>query len=129
MPLSVRIDHARRFVTVRGSGVVDLRDIFDYFDRLVVENAMSYPKLVDASEAEPLLSDEDMMAVGARMRAYAQLEPRGPVALVAASATTYGAMRRLMNLGVGLREMRLFRKVHHAMAWLETKLAESSIEC
>lgn len=127
MPLNVQIDHSRQFVTVRGSDVVVLQDIFDYFDRIVVENAMSYPKLVDASAAEPLLSDDDVMAIGARMKAYSQFEPRGPVALVATSPATLVAMRRLMNLGTGPREMRLFRKVHHAMAWLEQKKMEPSI--
>ena len=52
---------------------------------------MPYPKLFDAREAEPELSDDDMI-LGARVSAYAVMEPRGPVAAVAVTKNA-GDMR------------------------------------
>ena len=34
-------------------GSIVLQELLDYFDALVVQNAMGYPKLFDAREAEP----------------------------------------------------------------------------
>jgi hypothetical protein len=112
------IDHAERFVRVRAHGVVRLPEILDYFDALVLQDAMSYPKLFDAREAEPELTDDDVMIMGARVSAYAILEPRGPVAAVAVTKEASNILQRFMNLGGPKRLMRLFASVEEARAWL-----------
>ena len=48
MPVRFTIDHAERYVTVRAEGIVLLDEILDYFDALVIQNAMPYRKLFDA---------------------------------------------------------------------------------
>ena len=80
MPVRFTIDHDKRYVTVRATGVVLLDEVLDYFDALVTQNAMPYRKLFDAREAQPQLSDDDVMVLGARVSAYAAYDPRGPVA-------------------------------------------------
>lgn len=77
MAVAYRIDHEKGLVTVRANGPVVLHELLDYFDALVVQNAMGYPKLFDAHEAEPCLSDDDVMALGALVSAYAVYDPRG----------------------------------------------------
>ncbi len=118
MPVEFEIDHAEQFVRVRAHGVVRLQEILDYFDALVLQNAMPYPKLFDAREAEPDLSDADVMVLGARVSAYAAHDPRGPVAAVASTKTTSDILQRFMNLGGPQRPMRLFYSVNEALAWL-----------
>lgn len=118
MPLKVEIDHARRFVTATTEGRVGLQDVLDYFDQVTVEGAAPYAKLFDATNADPQLSDEDIMVLGARVSAYAAFDPRGPVALVARSETTKGLLRRFMNLGMAQRPAMLFERVSDARAWL-----------
>ena len=119
MPVDYEIDHAKRFVRVKAHGVVVLQEILDYFDALVVQDAMPYPKLVDAREAEPRLSDDDVMVLGARVSAYAAYDPRGPIAAVATNQKAGAILQRFMNLGGADRPMRLFATVEEAMAWLE----------
>lgn len=120
MPVQFEIDHAARFVTVRAHGVVRLAEILDYFDALVVQDAMPYPKLFDAREAEPDLSDDDVMTLGARVSAYAAMDPRGPVAAVAVTKQASAILQRFMNLGGAQRPMRLFTSVEEARAWLQS---------
>jgi hypothetical protein len=118
VPIQFEIDHAERFVRARAYGVVRLAEILDYFDALVLQDAMPYPKLFDAREAEPDLSDDDVMILGARVSAYAVLEPRGPVAAVAVTKQASDILQRFMNLGAPRRPMRLFTSVEEAHAWL-----------
>ena len=120
MPIRYTIDHAKRFVSVVAEGPVTLGDVLGYFDRLVIENAMPYPKLFDATNAEPQLSDEDMMVLGARVSAYAIYEPRGPIALVGGSTETKNVLRRFMNLGRAPRAAMMFSRVRDARSWLES---------
>ena len=118
MPVQFEIDHAERFVRVKAHGVVRLSEILNYFDALVLQDAMPYPKLFDAREAEPDLTDDDVMILGARVSAYAVLEPRGPVAAVAVTKKAGDILQRFMNLGGPQRPMRLFASVEEARAWL-----------
>ena len=119
LPVDFKIDHTKRFVWVRAHGVVLLREILDYFDALVVEDAMPYPKLFDARDAKPELSDDDVMVLGARVSAYAAFDPRGPVAAVAVTREAGDILQRFMNLGGAQRPMRLFATVDEAQAWLD----------
>ncbi|MBS0522467.1 MAG: hypothetical protein JSS04_02440 [Proteobacteria bacterium] len=93
----------------------------DYFDALVVQDAMGYPKLFDAREAEPRLSDDDVMVLGARVSAYEVHDPRGPVAAVAMGREARAILQRFMNLGGTRRPMRLFESIEEARAWLEAQ--------
>ena len=119
MPVEYSIDHQKKFVKVRAHGPIVLKEILDYFDALVVQDAMAYPKLFDARDAEPQLSDDDVMELGARVSAYAEYDPRGPIAAVATKPKAGEILQRFMNLGGADRPMRLFASVEEAMAWLE----------
>ncbi len=118
MTVEYRIDHEKGFVTVRAHGPIVLQELLDYFDALVVQNAMGYPKLFDAREAESCLSDDDVMVLGARVTAYAAHDPRGPVAAVATGKEASATLQRFMNLGGAQRPMRLFGTMEEARRWL-----------
>ena len=118
LAVEYRIDHGKGFVTVRAHGPVVLEELLDYFDALVVQNAMGYPKLFDAREAAPCLSDDDVMVLGARVSAYAAYEPRGPIAAVAMGKEASAILQRFMNLGGAERPMRLFGTIEEARRWL-----------
>ena len=118
LAVDYRIDHEKGFVTVRAHGPIVLQELLDYFDALVVQNAMGYPKLFDAREAEPRLSDDDVMVLGARVSAYGVHDPRGPVAAVAMGKEASALLQRFMNLGGAPRPMRLFGTIEDARRWL-----------
>jgi hypothetical protein len=119
MPMHFNIDHARRFVDVKGSGDMVLQDVTDYFDALVIEGGLPYRKLIDLRGVVPRMSDDDIMVLGARVSAYAHLEPRGPIAVVSTAHETDLFVRRFMNLGGAKRPMRLFTSMDDARQWLQ----------
>ncbi len=54
----------------------------EHFDAIVVANAMSYAKLFDASNFQPVCSDDDVMAMGGKARRlYARPSKSGPLAV------------------------------------------------
>ena len=120
MPIQFNIDHTRRLVDVRGFGDVLLQDILLYFDALVVEGRMPYRKMIDMRGVTPRVSDEGMMTLGARVSAYANLEPRGPIAVVSTAPESDIFIRRFMNLGGAKRPIRLFNSPDAARSWLES---------
>ena len=117
--MQFNIDHARRFVDVRGIGVVVVQDIIGYFDALVTDGGMPYRKMIDLRGVTAQLSDDDMMTLGARVSAYANMEPRGPIAVVSTATETDIFIRRFMNLGGAKRPMRLFSSMDAARQWLQ----------
>ena len=118
MPLTYKIDHQERFVTVKTQGRVVLKDVEAYFDALMVQDAMSYPKLVDATEVEFVASDDDMMTLGARVSAYAAVDPRGPICLVAITPEAIDTLRRFTNLGGAKRPAKIVTTVDEGRQWL-----------
>jgi len=107
-------------VKARAQGSVVLEDLLDYFDAVLIQDAMSYRKLFDAREMMPLLSDDDFMVLAARVSAYRLFDPRGPVAVVATTYDTVLAVSRYANfVGAEERPLRLFASMADAREWLE----------
>ena len=96
-----------------------LQDVLGLFDALVTEGGMPYRKLIDLRGVEPRIDDDEMMVLGARVSAYSQMEPRGPIAVVSANPAADLFVRRFMNLGGAKRPMRLFTSVDEARQWLQ----------
>jgi hypothetical protein len=125
LPVEFEIDHQKRFIYARAHGPVVLQEILDYFDAVTLQEAAAYPKLFDAREMVPQLSDDDIMVLGARVSAYAAFDPRGAVAAVAETAEARDGVRRYMNFAGARRPMRLFNSVEEARAWLLSEDARS----
>lgn len=75
MLVEYQIDHNLQFVTTTSRGEVVLRDILDCMDVVVAQDALGYPKRIDAREAVGCFSDNDIMTMGARAQAYAFYDP------------------------------------------------------
>jgi hypothetical protein len=118
MPISLTIDHEKRLVHAKTSGLMTLKDWEDYLDQVVIEGAMPYAKLYDNREGNFVYTDEDAMKAGARVSAYAHFEPRGPVAVIAVSDASIAVARRLLNLGGAKRPAKIFQTEAAARQWL-----------
>ncbi len=118
MAYRLEIDHAKRFVHVRCEGLTTRKDLEDYLDEIVVQGAMPYAKLIDSRQATGRYDDADIMAIGARISAYAAFEPRGPVAVVLLSDDQFEATQRIHNLGGAKRPARTFFSEAEARRWL-----------
>jgi hypothetical protein len=116
MPIEFTIDHKTRFVHAKASGVLKRTELEDYLDQVLIQGAMPYRKLWDCGKVEYKYDDNDMMLLGARLSAYAEVK-RGPMAIVATTRDAIDASMRFINLG-NREGGKIFRTEKEARAWL-----------
>lgn len=121
MPIKWTIDHEQRMLTAVCEGGVMLRDIEAYLDAVVVAGAMPYRKLFDGTQGEPAMSEEEVMVLGARIRAYHGEGRMGALAIVVVSDHTHGLARLFGALAAADRPIRIFRDERAARRWLEAQ--------
>jgi hypothetical protein len=78
MPINYTIDHEARLVRARAEGIITLKDIEDFSDTVVAQDALGYRKLFDAQRRAAAPDDDDVMVLAARASAYATLTARPP---------------------------------------------------
>ena len=108
---------------MQADGEITLPEAEEYLDALVVADAMAYAKLVDCSTMVTHVSDDEMMQLGARMRAYASVMKGGPLAFVVTSPDLHDYVRRYINLAAADRPVKIVKTVDQARAWLKTQEA------
>ena len=122
MPLRWIIDHSRKFVhIVVADGPLTLKDMEEHFDAIAVADAMGYAKLFDATRFQPVYSDGDVMAMGARLSAYTTTLESGPLAVVGTDLALDVAFRRFTNVSPAERPGRALPTEVEARAWLGRK--------
>ncbi len=121
MPLRWEILHSEKLVHIVAEGPVTLKEMEVHFDAIMVADAMPYAKLFDATHAEPIYSDADVMAMGARLSAYTATVASGPLAVVGLTDEVETTYRRFINVSPSKRPARLFKTEAEARAWLATQ--------
>ena len=121
MPIAWTIDHDERLLSATCQGAVTLPDLEHYLDAVVVAGSMPYRKLFDGTHGEFRVTDEEMMLLGARIRAYHATGPMGPLAIVVVSEHTHGLARLFGALAAADRPIRIFRDVHAARRWIDAQ--------
>jgi len=129
VPITWTIDHEQRVLTAVCEGDVTLRDIEGYLDAVVVAGSMPYRKLFDGTRGESAMTDEEMMLLGARIRAYHGKDDMGApgamgaLAIVVVSDHTHGLARLFGALAAADRPIKIFRDVRAARRWLDAQPA------
>jgi hypothetical protein len=72
MPLKWEVFHDQKLVHIIANGRVTLPEMEEHFDALAVADVLQYGKLFDATAADPIYTDQDVMAIGARRRRVCQ---------------------------------------------------------
>lgn len=118
MPLKWDILHDQRLVHIVAEGRVTLPEMEEHFDALAVADVLQYGKLFDATKADPVYTDDDVMAMGARLSAYTATLKSGPLAVIGLNERARTAFRRFVNISPAKRPARLFKSEAEARAWL-----------
>jgi len=121
MPLRWEIHHPQKLIHIVAEGKVTAQELEKHFDALVVENVLSYSKLFDARQAEPMYSDHDVMMMGARLSAYVANFESGPLAVIGQGPAVEEAFARFVNISPSKRPAALFKTEAEARAWLESQ--------
>lgn len=120
MPVQWTISKPHRLVIAVARDELRLHDIEQYLDGVAIAGVLPYRKIFDMTHAAVMLSDADMMALGARIRAYLQVIKLGPLAIVAVTQRAYEQATLFQALADGDRPVRIFRELHKAREWLDT---------
>jgi hypothetical protein len=118
MPLRWEILHPQKLVHIVADGPVTLKEMEEHFDAIMVADAMPYAKLFDATLAEPIFSDDDVMMMGARLSAYTATVASGPLAVIGQGVALQAAFKRFVNISPSRRPAALFKTEPEARAWL-----------
>ena len=119
MPLKWEILHDQKLVHIVAQGQVTLPEMEEHFDALAVADVLQYGKLFDATAADPIYTDQDVMAMGARLSAYTATLKSGPLAVIGLSEKARSAFRRFVNISPARRPARLFKTEAQARTWLK----------
>src|SRR4029453_5032347 len=98
MPLKWEIFHDQKLVHIVAQGQVTLPEMEEHFDALAVADVLQYGKLFDATAADPIYTDQDVMAMGARLSAYTATLKSGPLAVIGLSEKGRSAFRRFFHI-------------------------------
>ena len=120
MPIQWTISHPTKLIIAVCKGALARHDIEGYLDAVVVADMLAYRKIFDMTQATPSLSDDDLMALGARIRAYIALGQIGPLAIVATTDKSHQQARMFVTLAEADRPIKIFRELHLARQWLDT---------
>ena len=123
MPVQWTVSHPTRLVIAVAKDELLLQDIEDYLEGIVAAGVLSYRKIFDTTGAVGTLSEDDLMALGARIRAYIAIGPIGPLAIVASTDRSHGQARMFMALAEADRPIKIFRELHAARRWLDSLTA------
>jgi hypothetical protein len=121
MPIHWTISKPTQLVVAVCKGTVTRRDIEGYLDAVVVADSLPHRKIFDMTHAEVDLSNEDMMALGARIRAYATTGDMGPLAIVASTPQSHERAHLFATLADAERPLRIFKELHAARQWLDAE--------
>ena len=119
MPLKWEIFHDQKLVHIVAEGRVTLPEMEEHFDALAVADVLQYGKLFDATKADPIYTDQDVLAMGARLSAYTATLKSGPLAVIGLDEKARSAFRRFVNISPAKRPARLFKTEADARAWLK----------
>jgi hypothetical protein len=123
MPINWTISHPQRAVSVEVEGEISLAEVEEYLDALVVADAMPYAKLVDCRKMTTHWNDDEVMNLGARIRAYASVMKGGPVVFVVATPEINDYARRYINLTTAERPVKIVSSLEAARTWLSAQQA------
>ncbi len=121
MPVQWTVSHPTRLVIAVARGDLRLPDIESYLDGVVTAGALAYRKIFDMTQSTPNLGDDDLMALGARIRAYIALGEIGPLAIVATTDKSYEQAMMFATLAEANRPVKIFRELHLARQWLDAE--------
>jgi hypothetical protein len=121
MPLNWTISHPHRLVTVVAEGDVTREEIEQYLDGVVTSGALAYRKIFDATNGGIVTDSNDMMILGARIRAYPAFGRLGPLAIVATNDRSRWQARLFLQLAEVDRPIKIFRSAGAARKWLDAQ--------
>ncbi|MCA0300882.1 MAG: hypothetical protein LCH95_00610 [Proteobacteria bacterium] len=118
MPVEWTIDSRERYVTATGEGPVSYDEAVELLDTLAGARALGYRKLLDARQATPSFTPEQLMQLAVKVRGYHEKGIMGALAVVATPEQTMTYARLLGALAAADRPIKVFTTPRAARNWI-----------
>jgi hypothetical protein len=115
------IDDTHRTVDIVAEGEVTLADAMAFFDGMQQAKALPYNKLLDGARGHAAMTDEEVMAVAARVRDMHSLDVVGALAIVVTPEQSHRLARVLGAAAVADRPIKVFDDVRLARRWRDAQ--------
>jgi hypothetical protein len=120
LPISCRIDHARRRLYTRAEGVATFAEMRTHVNTKLTAKEATYGELIDCSNTTTSVTGAEIRQLAAERKKVDERQHRpGPVALVATNDLFYGMLRMYDALTERIRPIRVFRSAREAERWLD----------
>jgi hypothetical protein len=123
MPLYWTIDSRQQLVVVTAEGDVTHADAEEYLAAIEGCDAVAYRKLYDGRAGNFVMSHDEMMAIGAKIRGQHH-RPVGALAIVLPDDQHEPVARILGILASADRPLKIFTSVAPAQRWIDTLVPE-----
>jgi hypothetical protein len=123
MSLRWTIDDTHRTVDVVAEGEVTLADAMAFFDGMEQAKALPYNKLLDGVRGYAAMTDEELMAIVARVRDLHSLGIMGALAIVITREQSHRLARVLGAAAVADRPIKVFDDVRQARRWRDAQVS------
>ena len=121
MPISYRIDDARRRLYTRAEGLVTYAEMRAHVHTELSPEAAAYGELIDCTGATTNVSVGEIRQLASERRRVDERQRRpGPVAVVATNDLFFGMLRMYDALTETIRPIQVFRDVREAERWLDS---------
>ena len=123
MPVEWTIDSRERYATATGEGPVTFDEAARLLDTLAGAKALGYRKLLDAREARPSFTPEELMQLAVKVRGYHEQGIMGALAVIATPEQTMTYARLLGALAAADRPIKVFTTPRAARNWIADQKA------
>jgi hypothetical protein len=118
MPVEWTIDSRERFVTATGEGAVTFDEAVRLLETLAGAQALGYRKLLDARQANPSFTPDELMHLAVKVRGYHEKGIMGALAVVATPEQTVTYARLLGALAAADRPIKVCTTPRAARNWI-----------
>jgi hypothetical protein len=118
MPFTFSLDRDNARVSAVANGSITYGDIVRHLEDERRRGGLPYAELIDARGARPDFTSEDVRQIVDWLRSAASRGALGPTAVVVDSDVAYGMLRMLETLLDDAVQLRPFRSMDAAQAWL-----------
>ena len=124
MPISYRIDKAKRRLYTHATGLITFDDLKQHMNTESGTPAASYAEIFDCTEAMTNMTAEEVRALALERQRIAQHQHAAPAAVVATNDVFYGMFRMFDALTENVRPLNVFRDIAEAEKWLDEIMGE-----
>jgi hypothetical protein len=128
MPVSYTIDHERKRIYARATGVVTFDELLAHMRAEAGTPAASYPEIFDCTDSTTNIDSADVRVLVGHRKRIAEVQEPAAAAIVATNDLFFGMFRVFDTLTDEVRPIRVFRSVDEAGKWLDSLEQETGAD-